>query len=200
MQARSAEVAAVPAHPVDSTGYLLLAADVDGHAGPPSEAKRRLLDELKSRVPELRRDMFACVLVFTAARLWAERGDDSAQSRPRPRYDLAILIQAPTIESASWLSSDPAFIALHDLVRATARATSVTVTYNTRGDVCEYGPRLPRVYLLMRYADPKPDDVAPGWGWTNRRHLVADLLFNRRLRRYLRARPATGSLALYRLA
>jgi hypothetical protein len=177
---------------LDTTGYLLLAAEVDGHSGPPSEAKRRLLADLKGSASQLRRDMFANVLILKAMRLRAGTG-------PVPRYDVAMLVQAPTIESAHWIKGDPAFAALYRRVHEFARETHVVVTYNVRKNACEYGPRLPRVYTLMRYLADEQREVVPGWGWTYRRHLWTDVLFNPALRRYLRGGPQAQAV-MYRLA
>lgn len=174
--------------PLDATGYLLLAAEVDGHSGPPSEVKQYLLADLKARARQLRHDMFANVLIFQAMRL--KPGTDA-------RYDVGVLIQAPTIESAHWIKGDPAFAALYRRVHEAARATRVLVTYNARRNACEYGPRLPRIYVLMRWINGDDRQVVPGWGWTYRHHLVTDLMFNCELHRYLRA-PADGSAILYR--
>lgn len=177
---------------LDTTGYLLLAAEVDGHSGPPSQTKRDLLAHLKGRASQLRRDMFANLLIMTAARLRPGTGEP-------PRYDLAVLVQAPTIESAHWLKGDPAFAALYTRVHEAARRTHVVVTYNVRKNACEYGPRLPRAYMMMRYQAGDGREVVPGWGWTYRRHLVTDLLFNRALHRYHRG-GAQAQAVLYRLA
>ncbi|GAA4704311.1 hypothetical protein Prum_022450 [Phytohabitans rumicis] len=180
---------------LDTTGYLLLAAEVDGHSGPPSEAKRRLVADLKGRASQLRRDMFANVLIFTACHLRADPG-------LLPRYDVGVLIQAPTVESAHWLKGDPAFAALYQRVHEPARSTRVVVTYNARRNACEYGPRLPRIYVLMRYVLGDEREVVPGWGWTYRRHLWTDLLLNRELHRYLRpgGQTAPAQSIMYRLA
>lgn len=174
--------------PLDTTGYLLLAAEVDGRSGTPSDVKQYLLADLKARARQLRHDMFANVLILQATRLKPGEGT---------RYDVGVLIQAPTIESAHWIKGDPAFAALYRRVHESARATRVLVTYNARRNACEYGPRLPRIYVLMRWVNGDDRQVVPGWGWTYRHHLVTDLTFNRTLHRYLRAAP-TGHTALYR--
>ncbi|MEJ3745236.1 hypothetical protein WEI85_18325 [Actinomycetes bacterium KLBMP 9797] len=181
-------VATATPPPLDTTGYLLLAAEVDGHSGAPSEAKQYLVADLKARARQLRHDMFANVLIFQATRL--KPGDG-------PRYDVGVVIQAPTIESAHWIKGDPAFAALYRRVHESARATRVLVTYNARRNACEYGPRLPRIYMLMRWVIGDDRQVVPGWGWTYRHHLVTDLTFNRALHRYVRA-PAKGMSILYR--
>jgi hypothetical protein len=195
MNVPGASAGTIAAPVVDTTGYLLLAAEVDGQGGPPSQAKSQLIADLKARASQLRRDMFANVLIFTACHL--RPGDG-----PVPRYDVAVLIQAPTIESAHWLKGDPAFAALFKRVHEPAKSTRVLVTYNARRNACEYGPRLPRVYVLMRYVLGDERDVVPGWGWTYRRHMWTDLLLNRGLHRYLRPRGADAPAQpiMYRLA
>jgi hypothetical protein len=177
---------------VDTTGYLLLAAEVDGHSGPPSEVKRALLADLRGSASQLRRDMFANLLIMNAERLRPGTGGP-------PRYDVAVVVQAPTIESAHWLKGDPAFGGLYRRVHEAARQTHVVVTYNVRKNACEYGPRLPRAYMLMRYAAGDEREVVPGWGWTYRRHLLTDLLFSRSVHRYRRRTPTSRTI-LYRLA
>lgn len=176
----------------DTTGYLLVAAEVDGHSGPPSETKRALFADLGASASALRREMFANLLIMTAERLRPGTGGP-------PRFDVAVLVQAPTIESAHWLKGDPAFARLYKRVHEAARQTHVVVTYNVRKNACEYGPRLPRAYMLMRYLAGDDREVVPGWGWTYRRHLLTDLLFSPAVHRYRRATPTTRSI-LYRLA
>lgn len=183
---------------VDRTGYLVLAAEVDGRAGDASAAKRELVAEITSSAHQLRQDLFANVLVLTAMPVIPKGRREPGSA---PYYDVAVLIQAPTVESAQWLQADPAFLELSATVRRHARTIRSFVTFNQRRHACEYGPRTPRVYVLLGYSDQAGQPVVPGWGWTYRRHVITDLLFSRRLHRYLRARTEGGRRrpVLYRL-
>lgn len=178
-----------PARP-DATGYVLLSAVIDGHAGPPGPAKQEFVQSMKAGVAQLRRDLFANVGVLTARRLRAgaagrHRGGTPAHPVGGP-YDVAVLLQAPTIESASWLTADPAFLELRERIDAVAVGTHVAVVHNVRRNHCEYGAQTRRLYLLVNYPPSETPQSVPAWGWTHRRDLVTDLTFSPALRRYVR--------------
>lgn len=215
---RYAGTADAAANTANTTGYLLLSASVDGHAGPPSEAKQELINALKASAGQLRRDLFANVGVLTARRIGhtAPTGDrmtaapigdpivneppGQSPAGPSGCFDVAVLLQAPSVEAARWLTADPAFIDLHGMVALAAHRTHVAVIHNVRRNHCEYGAQSRRLYVLMNYLPGDEREVVPAWGWTHRRELLADLVLSSALRRFRQdgARPAQS--VLYALA
>ena len=175
--------------PRPTTGYVLLSASIDGHAGPASAAKQDLISTLTANRSRLRRDLVANVGVLTARclnpRTWDFlRADEPPDEAPRVRYDVAVLLQAPTVEAARWLTADPAFADLRHTVAAAARRTNVAVIRNVRRCHCEYGPQSSRLYVLMGYRGGDDREVIPAWGWTHRREMLSDLAFSPALRRF----------------
>jgi hypothetical protein len=111
-----------------------------------------------------------------------------------------VLLQAPSVDAARWLTADPAFVDLRYTIAASARRTHVAVIHNARRrGHCEYGPRTRRLYVLMGYRGGDTRPVIPAWGWTHRHEMLSDLAFSRALRRF---RHDSGStrFVLYGLA
>lgn len=198
----------------DTTGFVLISAEMDGRHEQPSEDKLLLIKQLKHRASQLRRDGFAQVGILTAVRIadvrtarrWTDAEDDGepAGARP-PRYDIAVLLQVDTIDAAHRLRTDPALLELEQAIGEAAKAVHVAVIHNVRRASCEYPrPGIRRLYVLMNYLAPDQRKLVPAWGWTKRFDLIMDVLFRRSLRGYIRA-AFTGSGAatratLYRLA
>ena len=175
--------------PDRTTGYVLLSASFDGHTGPGSGDRQELITELKASAARLRRNLFANVGVLTARRpasrvSMVERTGGSPNPAPNPAYDVAVLLQAPTVEAAHWLTGDPAFGDLRRTVAQVAADSHVAVIHNVRRSHCEYGVQTRRLYLLMGYRGYDDRDVIPAWGWTHRREMLADLAFSPALRRF----------------
>ena len=187
---------ATPKHacgrPVDlaqTTGYVLLSASLDGHADPAGTGRQELIGALKASAAQLRRNLFANVGVLTARRLTSrgpgvDRTGRPANGAPAHAYDVAVLLQAPTVEAAHWLTGDPAFGDLRRTVAQVAADSHVAVIHNVRRTHCEYGVQTRRLYLLMGYRGYDDRDVIPAWGWTHRREMLADLAFSPALRRF----------------
>lgn len=181
--------------PLDTTGYLLLAARVDGGVGPMSPAKRELVNDLKARANQLRREMFANVAVLTARRMPKVPEVTSEpigllSGRQSCRYDVAVLIQAPTVDAARWLTADPAFAALNTFISAVASQTRVALVHNVRPNACEFGPCTRRVFMLINYIEGDDRELLPAWGWTHRRELAHDSVWCTAVRRALTGRPS----------
>lgn len=197
--AKPAEMTSLEA--LDSTGYLMLAAQVDGSTGAPSAVKRDLLLDLKGRVQRMRRDMFANVAVMSALHMPdvsappAGRAGSGQPSHPTPppapvpRYDVALLIQAPTVDAARWLTADPAFALITAFVRTVASHTRVALVHNVRPQACEFGPCTRRIYLLLNYIQGDQRELLPAWGWTHRGQLLRDAALCRPVRRTLAGYP-----------
>lgn len=186
------------------TGYVLLSASVDGHTGPASAVKQHLLARLKAGTRQLRQDLVANVGILTARRLNPRtsdflRADEPLGAAPSVRYDLAVLLQAPTIEAAQWLTADPAFVDLRHTIARVSRRTHVAVVSNARRGHCEYGAQSRHLYVLMGYRGGDPREVIPAWGWTHRREMLSDLAFSPALRRFRRDGGGTR-FVLYGLA
>jgi hypothetical protein len=190
--------------PRPTTGYVLLSASVDGHTGPAGAEKRHLIATLKAGNAQLRRDLFATVGILTARRCNPRTADflqaDERTAEALPvRYDLAVLLQAPSVEAAHWLTADPAFVDLRHRIAASARRTHVAVVHNVRRSHCEYGPQTRQLYVLMGYRGGDTRAVIPAWGWTHRREMLSDLAFSRTLRRF-RSDGRSTRYVLYGLA
>ncbi|HEX8346835.1 MAG TPA: hypothetical protein VF657_19155 [Actinoplanes sp.] len=159
--------------PAQTTGYVLLSASLDGHADPDGTGRQELIGALKASAARLRRNLFANVGVLTARRFTSGNA-----------YDVAVLLQAPTVEAAQWLTADPAFGDLRRTVASSAVDSHVAVIHNVRRSHCEYGVQTRRLYLLMGYRGYDDREVIPAWGWTHRREMLADMAFSPALRRF----------------
>ena len=193
-----------PVDPAQTTGYVLLSASVDDRAGATGAGRPELLTALKSRAAQLRRNLFVNVGILTARHLTPHAsaiasGNQPPRHAPTLAYDLAVLLQAPTVEAAHWLTGDPAFGDLRRMVAHSARDSHVAVIHNVRRTHCEYGVQTRRLYLLMGYRSYDDRDVIPAWGWTHRREMLSDLAFSPALHRF-RHDGGSTRFVLYGLA
>jgi hypothetical protein len=162
------------------TGYLLLAAEVDGRPMflPGSSTKRRLIHDLKALAADLEAHhdvVRATVFRGFAHLVFGEnhrllRRAEAAGRVERARYDVVVLVEVTSPGAAASLRQDPAYQSLAGRLEASARRTFQIVAANPRnmGDVdfTRQG-----VFLFNFFYGDDERELVPVWeytaGWWN---------------------------------
>lgn len=168
--------------PPTSSGYLLLAAEIDRRPMvlPGSRAKSRLLAELRAaaaRLPAATGDVVRATvfrgfahLVFGENHRLLRRAVASGRLRARARYDVVVLIETVSPRAAEELRDHAAYQQLAGRVRHTARRTFEFAAASPRsmGDV---DAGRPGVFLFNFFYADDERDLVPVWeytaGWWN---------------------------------
>jgi hypothetical protein len=157
-----------------TAGYLMLAATVDNRPPilPGSRGKRRLFDDLRAAVADLRQvagvsevDVFDAVLVAPGM------GDELLRRRSvavtPARFDVVVLVRTVDPGSAAALRADAAYRRLAARVSGAASRTHEVATRNARriADV-DHGRRA--VFLFNFFYADDPQVLVPVWQYTAR--------------------------------
>ncbi|WP_063034427.1 hypothetical protein [Nocardia grenadensis] len=176
---------AVQAHlttPTDS-GFLLLAAEVGGWAGPfalPSRARRRVLDQAGGLCAHLlRRADVAEATVFRAALRPPGEGTPLLRRRGiRPaRFDVVVLVRAESVPAAEALRAEPVWRKLAGLFDGAARHTRVTAASNA-ARIADVDHNADSWFLFNYFHGDDRETVFDVWqytaGWFQRETSLSD--------------------------